>query len=87
MSGSIYASLSFRVILNQVVEKNGLDYYGGQPCVTRDWKHHATLTFYKTDQPDAPPMFDICSAECDTYPEVELSALAHALSYFDRVLG
>jgi hypothetical protein len=32
-------------------------------------------------------MFDICSVVCDSYPDVELSALAHILSYFDRVLG
>jgi hypothetical protein len=79
--------MSFRTILNQVVEKIKLDYYGGQSCFTRDRKHQATLTFYGTDQLDAPPMFDICSVVCDRYPEVELSALTHALSYFDRVLG
>jgi hypothetical protein len=63
--------------------KNGLDYYGGQSCFTRDWKQQATLTFYMTYQPDAPPMFDICSAVCESYPEAELSAPAHAVSYFD----
>jgi hypothetical protein len=51
------------------VEKIGLDYYGGKSCVTSDWKHQAVLSFYMTDQPDAPPMFDICSVVCDTYPE------------------
>jgi hypothetical protein len=81
MSGSTYASMCFRAIFNQVVEKIGLDYYGGQSCFTKDWKQQATLTFYRTDQPDAPPMFDICSVVCDIYPEVELSALAHTLIY------
>jgi hypothetical protein len=32
-------------------------------------------------------MFDIYSVVCDSYPEAELSALAHALSYFDWVLS
>jgi hypothetical protein len=79
--------MSLRAILNQVVEKNVLDYYGGQQCFTRDWKHQAILTFYMTDQPDTPPIFDICNVVCDSYPKAEMSALAHALSHFDRVLG
>ena len=87
MSDSTYASMSFRAILNQVVEKVRLDYYGGEPFFTRDWKHQSTLTFYKPDQADDPPMFDICSAVCETHPAAELSALVRALSYFDEVLG
>jgi hypothetical protein len=30
-SGSTYASISFGAILNQVVERVGVDYYGGEP--------------------------------------------------------
>ena len=86
MSGSTYASMSFRVILNQVVARVGLDYYGGQPVFTRNWKHQATLTFYNADRPDDPPMFDICSDVCDSLEEAELSALVRALAYFDGVL-
>ena len=87
MSDSTYASMSFRAILNQVVEKVGLGYYGRQSVFTRNWKHQETLTFYRTDQPDDPPMIDICSSVCESLAEAELSALAHALAYFDRVLG
>jgi hypothetical protein len=86
MSGTTYASMSFRAILNQVLQKIGLDFFGLQACFTKDWKHQVTLTFYETDQPDAPPIFDICSDVCHNYSEAVLSALAHTLSYFNGVL-
>jgi hypothetical protein len=37
-------------------------------------------------EPEA-PLFDVCSAVCDTPPEAEESALVHALAYFEGVLG
>jgi hypothetical protein len=79
--------MSFHAILNQVAEKIGLDYYDGQSCFTRYGKHQATLTFCRIDQLEAPPIFDICSVVCGSYSEVELSALARTLSYFDGVIG
>jgi hypothetical protein len=85
-SGSTYSSISFRAILNQVVERVGVDYYGGEPFFTNNWKSQAILTFYKLAEPDA-PMFDVCSAVCDTPPEAEESALVHALAYIERDLG
>ena len=87
MSDSTYAAMSFRAILNQVMDKIGLGYYGGQSVVTRDGKHQESLTFYRVDRADEPPMFDICSVVCDSQSEAELSALVRALSYFDGVLG
>ena len=85
-SGSTYVSISFRAILNQVVERVGVDYYGGEPFFTNNWKSQAILTFYKPAEPEA-PLFDVCSAVCDTPPEAEESALVRALAYFEGVLG
>jgi hypothetical protein len=55
-----WASMRFLIKLWKI----RLDYYGGQPCITRDWKHQATLTFYNIDQPNATPLFDIYSVVC-----------------------
>jgi hypothetical protein len=85
-SGSTYSSISFYVILNQVVERVRVDYYGGDPFFTNNWKSQAILTFYKPAEPEA-PLFDVCSAVCDTPPEAEESALVCALAYFEGVLG
>jgi hypothetical protein len=78
-SGSTYASISFRAILNQVVERVGVDYYGGEPFFTNNQKSQAILTFYKPAEPEA-PLFDVCSVVCDT-------PLIRALAYFEGVLG
>jgi hypothetical protein len=85
-SGSTYASISFRAILNQVVERVGVDYYGGELFFTNNWKCQAILTFYKLAEPDA-PLFDVCSGVCDTPPQAEESALVRALAYLEGVLG
>jgi hypothetical protein len=85
-SGSTYASISFRAILNQVVERVGVEYYGGEPFFTNNWKCQAILTFYKPAKPDA-PLFDVCSGVSDTPPQAEESALVRALAYFEGVLG
>jgi hypothetical protein len=85
-SGSTYASISSRAILNQVVERVRVNYYGEEPFFTNNWKSQAILTFYKPAEPEA-PLFDVCSAVCDTPPEAEESALVRALAYFEGVLG
>jgi hypothetical protein len=85
-SGSTYASISFRAILNQVVERVGVDYYGEKPFFTNNWKNQAILTFYKPAEPEA-PLFDVCSAICDTPPEAEESVVVRALAYFEGVLS
>jgi hypothetical protein len=85
-SGSTYASISFRTILNQVMERVGVDYYGGEPFFTNNWKSQAILTFYKPVEPEA-PLFDVCTGVCDTPPQAEESALVHALANFEGVLG
>jgi hypothetical protein len=68
------------------VERVGVDYYGGEPFFTNNWKSIAILTFYKPAEPKA-PFFDVCSVVCDTPPELEESALIRALAYFEGVLG
>jgi hypothetical protein len=85
-SGSTYASISFHAILNQVVERVGVDYHGGEPFFTNNWKSQAILTFYKPAEPEA-PLFDVFSGVCDTLPQAEESALVCALAYFEGVLG
>jgi hypothetical protein len=85
-SGSTYASISFCAILNPVVERVGVDYYGGEPFFTNNWKCQAILSFYKPTEPEA-PLFDVCSGVCDTPPQAEESALVRALAYFEGVLG
>jgi hypothetical protein len=74
------------VILNQVVERVGVDYYGGEPFSTNNWKSQAILTIYKPAEPGA-PLFDVCIGVCDTPPQAEESALERALAYFEGVLG
>jgi hypothetical protein len=74
------------VILNQVVERVGVDYYGGDPFFTNNWKCQAILTFYKLAETEA-PLFDVCSGVCDTPPQAEESALVRDLAYFEGVLG
>jgi hypothetical protein len=85
-SGSTYTSISFRAILNHVVERVGVDYYGWEPFFTNNWKSQAILTFYKPVEPEA-PLFGVSSAVCDTPPEAEECALVRALAYFEGVLG
>jgi hypothetical protein len=75
-SGSTHASISFRAILNQVVERVGVDYYGGEPFFTNNWKCQAKA-----------PFFDVCCGVCDTPSKAEESALVRALAYFEGVLG
>jgi hypothetical protein len=67
------------------MERVGVDYYGGEPFFTNNWKSQAILTFYKPE-PEA-PLFDVCSGVCKTPPLAEESALVRALDYFERVLG
>jgi hypothetical protein len=85
-SGSTYASISFCAILNQVVGRVGVDYYGGEPFFTNNWKSQVILTFYKPAEPNA-ALFDVCSGVCDTPPQAEESALVRTLAYFAGVLG
>jgi hypothetical protein len=68
------------------MERVGVDYYGGELFSPTIWKSQAILTFYKPAEPEA-PLFDVCSAICDTPPEAEESALVRALAYFEGVLG
>jgi hypothetical protein len=85
-SGSTYASISFRVILNLSRGKSwgGLLWWGA--VFTNNWKCQAILTFYKPAESNA-PLFDVCSGVCDTPPQAEESALVRALAYFEGVLG
>jgi hypothetical protein len=62
--------LAFVRFLNQVVERVGVDYYGGEPFFTNNWKCQTILTFYKPAEPEA-PLFDVCSGVCDTPPQAE----------------
>jgi len=80
------ASVSFRAILNQVMDTLGLTCMGGEPYFTRDFRFQAKLSFCGASQPNT-PLFDICSSICAHQWEVEESALVHALVYFDEVLG
>jgi hypothetical protein len=68
------------------VERVGVDYYGGEPFFTNNWKSQAVITFYKPAEPEA-PLFDVYSGVCDTPPQAEESALVCALAYFEGVLG
>jgi hypothetical protein len=63
-----------------------VDYYGGEPFFTNNWKSQEILTFYKPAEPEA-PLFDVCSGVCDTPPQAGESALVRALDYFEGVLG
>jgi hypothetical protein len=57
-----------------------------EPFFTNSWKSQAILTFYKPAEPEA-PLFDVCSAVCDTPPEAEESALVRALAYLREFLA
>ena len=83
---STIAAVSFRAILNQVMDYLGLTYMGGEPLFTRDLRFQAKLSFRRTSQLNT-PLFDICSSICGSYWKVEQSALVRALVYFDEVLG
>ena len=78
--------LSFRAILNQVLENIALTYMGGDPFFTRDFKFQAKLAFYRANQLNT-PLFDIYSSIYGLYWEAEENALVRAIAYFDEVLG
>ena len=80
------ASVSFRAILNQVVDTLGLTWMGGEPHFTRSCRFQAKLSFCRASQPIT-PLFDICSSIYGNEWEAEESALIRALAYFDEVLG
>ena len=80
------ATISFRAILNQVMDNLGLTYIGGEPNFTRDLRFQAKLSFCRASQPNN-KLFDICSSIRGRHWEVEESALVRALVYFDEVLG
>jgi hypothetical protein len=58
-----------------------VDYYGGEPFFTNNWKCQTILSFHKPAEPEA-PLFDVCSGVCDTPTKAEESALVRALAYF-----
>ena len=80
------ASVSFRAIMNQVMDTLGLTCMGGEPYFTRGLRFQAKLSFCRASLPNT-PLFDICSSLCGHQWEAEESALVHALVYFDEVLG
>ena len=80
------ATISFRAILNQVMDNLGLTYIGGEPNFIRDLRFQAKLSFCRASQPNT-PLSDICSSICGRHWEAEESALVRVLVYFDEVLG
>ena len=80
------ASVSFRAILNQVMDTLDLTCMGGESYFTRDCRFQAKLSFYRVSQPNT-ILFDICSFVCGRHWEAEKSALIRALVYIDEVLG
>jgi hypothetical protein len=78
--------LASRAILNQVVERVRVDYYGEELFFTNNWKSQASLTFYKPAKPEA-PLFDVCSVVCHAPPRAEESTQVCPLAYFEGVLG
>ena len=80
------ASVSFRAILNQVVDILGLTWMGGEPRFLHNCKFQAKLSFCRASQLNT-PFFDICSSIYSNEWEAEESALVRALAYFDEVLG
>ena len=78
------ASVSFRAILNQVMDTLGLTCI--EPYFTRGCRFQAKLSFYRVSQPNT-ILFDICSFVCGRHLEAEKSALIRALVYIDEVLG
>jgi hypothetical protein len=63
-----------------------VDYYGGEPFFTNNWKSQEILTLYKSAELEA-PLFDVCNVVCDTPPQAEESALVRTLAYFEGVIG
>ena len=80
------AAVSFRAILNQVIDTLGLTCMAGEPYFTRDLRFQAKLSFCRASHPNT-PLFDISSPICGRHWEAEESALVRALVYFDEVLG
>ena len=80
------ASVSFRAILNQIMDTLGLTCMGGESYFTRGCRFQAKLSFYRVSQPNT-ILFDICSFVCGRHLEAEKSALIRALVYIDEVLG
>ncbi|KAG2629333.1 hypothetical protein PVAP13_3KG406900 [Panicum virgatum] len=80
------ASVSFRAILNQVVDTFGLTWMGGEPRFLHNCRFQAKISFYRTSQPNT-QLFNICSSIYGNEWEAEESALVRALAYFDEVLG
>jgi len=56
-------AVSFRVILNQVMDNLGLTYMGREPYFTRDLRFQAKLSFCRESQSNT-PLFDICGSIC-----------------------
>ena len=79
------AAVSFRAILNQVMDTLGLTCMGGGPYFTRGCRFQAKLSFCRASQSNT-PLFDICSSICAHQWEAEESALVRALVYFDEFL-
>jgi hypothetical protein len=50
LQGTAYAAISFRAILDQVIEAVDVTYMGGELFFTRDLKFQAKLTFYGPNQ-------------------------------------
>src|SRR6185436_14468067 len=80
------ASVSFRAILNQVMDTLDLTCISGEPYFTRGCRFQAKLFFCRASQSNT-LLFDICSSMCGHQWEAEESALVHALVYFVEVLG
>jgi hypothetical protein len=47
----------------------------------------SNFNFLQDTPTDAPPIFDICSVECESHLEAEQRAIVCALAYIDGVLG
>jgi len=58
-----YNAVSFRDILDQVLEKLDLTYMVREPFFTRDLKFQEKLAFYRANQLNT-PLFDIYSSIC-----------------------
>ena len=58
-----YNAVSFRDILDQVLEKLDLTYTVREPFFTRDLKFQEKLVFYRANQLNT-PLFDIYSSIC-----------------------
>ena len=79
-------AVSFRAILNQILENLALTYMDGEPFFTRDFNFQAKLAFYRANQLNN-PLFDIYSSICGYYWKAKENALVRAIAYFDEVLG